>query len=408
MRRNALSFIVITGGLLTLLFFWTQSLHQLERVQPGQGLPSIVFLGDTGTFTIGPDEQFIVKRRRPLSIHLFDGPTYTAGSEERVYSVIGAPGAPPALYRQTMDIGQVQAGCTVQYVAIDDDVDDRINNFFLNGSFIHTMPQAPDLVMYDSFTVPESGTLSLVAQDSVGIYINLCAGQQTATPTATSTASPTATGTASPTATATATATGTAGPSATPTTTATATSTSEFTPTATSTSEFTPTPTGSATATPSPTATGTLESTPTATATGTAEFTPTSTSSPTPTGTVPAGPSATPTTTPPTPTRIRLNSCTRVNFDVSGDEAQRGLYVVQEIGGAELATWYALDGWQDSGWFTDIDIPYPSVYVQVLYYSGPGATPVEMEIVNPAPGTDYGWMSRGSCHAQEVAWPDGD
>jgi len=79
---------------------------------------------------------------------------------------------------------------------------------------------------------------------------------------------------------------------------------------------------------------------------------------------------------------------------------------VQEIGGAVLATWYAEAGWKDSGWFTGIDIPYPSVYVEVLYYSGPGATPVRMDIVNHAPGSIHGWMSRGGCHALEVAWSD--
>jgi hypothetical protein len=110
-----------------------------------------------------------------------------------------------------------------------------------------------------------------------------------------------------------------------------------------------------------------------------------------------------------TPTKEpRLKSCTRINFEVGGDEARRGLYIVREIGGAEFAWWYALEGWNDSGWFTDIDIPYPAVYVEVFYYPGPDTTPVKMKIVNPAPGTEYGWLSRGMCHAIEVAWPEGE
>jgi hypothetical protein len=79
--------------------------------------------------------------------------------------------------------------------------------------------------------------------------------------------------------------------------------------------------------------------------------------------------------------------------------------VAQEVGGKVLGSWYAEEGWQDSGWIQDIDISFPSVYVQVFYYSGPGADPVEMRILNPAPGTSYGWASRGVCHAIEVAWP---
>jgi len=96
----------------------------------------------------------------------------------------------------------------------------------------------------------------------------------------------------------------------------------------------------------------------------------------------------------------------RINFDVGGDEAVRGLYIVQEVGGKLLASWYALDGWKDSGWFRDIDITHENVYVKVLYYSGPDATPIEMVIVNPAPDSPYGWMSWGICHAIEVKWPD--
>jgi hypothetical protein len=96
----------------------------------------------------------------------------------------------------------------------------------------------------------------------------------------------------------------------------------------------------------------------------------------------------------------------RINFDVSGDVTRRGLYVVQEVGGRVLASWYADEGWQDSGWITEIDITHPSVYVEVLYYPGPDTTPVKMKILNPAPGTEYGWLSRGSCHALEVGWPE--
>jgi hypothetical protein len=29
-----------------------------------------------------------------------------------------------------------------------------------------------------------------------------------------------------------------------------------------------------------------------------------------------------------------------------------------------------------------------------------------MRILNPAPGTDMGWIGEGMAHALEVAWPD--
>jgi hypothetical protein len=102
----------------------------------------------------------------------------------------------------------------------------------------------------------------------------------------------------------------------------------------------------------------------------------------------------------------RENACLRINFAVGGDVARRGLYVVQEVGGRVLYSWWAEEGWEDSGWITDIDITFPAVYVQVFYYRGDGSEPIEMRIVNPAPGTMYGWLARGQCHALEVAWPE--
>jgi hypothetical protein len=96
----------------------------------------------------------------------------------------------------------------------------------------------------------------------------------------------------------------------------------------------------------------------------------------------------------------------RINFDVGGQTARRGLYNVTELGGAVYASWYAEEGWTDSGWFKDIDIVFEEIYVRVLYYSGPDVEPIDMKILNPAPGTPYGWMARGMCHAIEVAWPD--
>jgi hypothetical protein len=109
----------------------------------------------------------------------------------------------------------------------------------------------------------------------------------------------------------------------------------------------------------------------------------------------------------PTPTdEPRQNSCLRINFEVGDDVARRGLYVVQEVGGRVLYSWYAEEGWMDSGWVRDIDITFPAVYVQVFFHRGDGSPPVEMVILNPAPGTTYGWLARGQCHALEVAWPD--
>ncbi len=127
------------------------------------------------------------------------------------------------------------------------------------------------------------------------------------------------------------------------------------------------------------------------------------TSTPTPVATataVPADPSATP-LPPPDPDL----ACLRINFEVSGDMAQAGTYEVREVNGRSLASWTAQAGWQDSGWLQDIEISFKAVYVNVFYLPGGSADPVQMAIWNPAPGTQYGWVARGMCHALEVGWP---
>jgi hypothetical protein len=296
-----------------------------------QSLPQVEFLGEgAGEYTTTLD-NFIVKVNNPFNFVFEPGPTYTTSKNERVYAVRGANGAPPPVWEEEISLGQVQAGCVLSYVGIDDNPDDRINYFELNGEVIETVEQG--WTWGGTLTIPEDGELVFVANDSVGGWITECEPPDTATPTAT------------------------------------------YTPTATATPEDGPTVTPTSTSTPGPS--------PTATATRLATREPT----------------ATPTKRP------RENSCVRINFDVGGDDAARGLYIVQEAGGKQLASWYALDGWKDSGWFKEIDISHENVYVRVLYYRGPDTEPVQMVILNHAPDSADGWMSWGICHAIEVAWP---
>jgi len=97
-------------------------------------------------------------------------------------------------------------------------------------------------------------------------------------------------------------------------------------------------------------------------------------------------------------------SCLRINFEITGDVALAGTYEVQEVNGRPLASWTAEAGWQDSGWIENLNISFDAVYVQVFYNAEDGSELVEMEIVNPAPSTEYGWVARGMCHALEVGW----
>ena len=96
----------------------------------------------------------------------------------------------------------------------------------------------------------------------------------------------------------------------------------------------------------------------------------------------------------------------RIDFEIAGHAAKRGHYSVQTPGGGEIASWYALDGWEDSGWIEEVDIGDRTVWVEVVYYPGPDTEGTVMTILNHVPDEAYGWASDGMAHALEVAWPD--
>jgi hypothetical protein len=344
-------------------------------------LPEVEFLG-YGPGSFQTDLEDIIVKVLPFDFVFVAGQTYEASENERVWGVSGANQAPPAEWDQVVDLGPVQAGCVSRYVGIDDDIDNRINSFVLDDETIEVVTQG--MVFSGSFEIPRDGDLQFVANDSVAGWFTPCDEEvPTETPTATNTPVPTDTLTPSPSPTPTETTT--PGPS----------------PTSTEPATPGPSPTSTEPATPGPSPTSTEPGpSPTSTEPATPEPSPTAQGTPE----VPASPTAPP---PATATkRPREDACVRINFEVSGDEAVRGLYLVQETGGKQLASWYALDGWQDSGWFKDIDISFENVYVVVVYYPGPDTTPTYLTILNHAPDSEYGWMSWGMCHALEVAWPD--
>lgn len=375
MKQRVVSLILMAAFVLV-GFAWMQSVSQMGRVQAGVG-PSLQYLGEGGSYTVGEGFGFLVKHTGPFYFYTVPGPTYTAQSGERVWSMYGGGGAPDPMKNRAYPLGQVDAGCVVEFQIVDDDVDDRINYFLLNGNAIYQVSQG--MVTTGQFVVPEDGYLAYQANDSTGLWTNNCHHVETLTPTATATATLMPTETPEPTV---------ITPTIPVTPTVTITGTVESTPT------YTPTPEG--TTTPGATATpGDLE-TPTPTATSTLEpSTPMPTMTATPTGSP---------TSEPTPKPPRYPACMRFNFEVGGDVARAGTYVVREIGGRVLASWTAQDGWEDSGWIFDIDITFASVYVEVIFYPAGGGAPITMSILNPAPGTIHGWMSRGTCHAIEIAW----
>jgi len=142
-------------------------------------LPDISFLGEgPGTFTT-PLDNFIVKKGY-LDFVFEPGPTYTAQTNERIWGVRGADGTPPPTWDATINLGPVEAGCIARYVGIDDDLDDRINCFELNGEPIEVVTDG--MVFSGNFLIPEDGELIFVANDTVGGWFSSCDEQITPTP----------------------------------------------------------------------------------------------------------------------------------------------------------------------------------------------------------------------------------
>ncbi|MCB0037415.1 MAG: hypothetical protein KDE51_25465, partial [Anaerolineales bacterium] len=106
------------------------------------------------------------------------------------------------------------------------------------------------------------------------------------------------------------------------------------------------------------------------------------------------------------------SACTRFDLE-EGRNAETGAgvagrYEMREVGtGRVLATWEAAADWVDSGWIYDINTSVAtSSWVEVFFYPAGKAIATRLEIVNPAPGTSFGWIANGMCHAVELQFPE--
>ncbi|MBK7216816.1 MAG: hypothetical protein IPH95_07085 [Candidatus Promineofilum sp.] len=162
---------------------------QVWQVQADGDVPALSFLGEGGSYSVGEGYNFIVKARHPYHFITMPGPEYTAREGERVWSVLGDFDAPAAENQNTTVVGPVQKGCVIDFATIDDDEDERINYFTLDGGIIYAMGQG--LTTRGRFYIPRDGTLGYIANDSIGMFLNVCEKKVTLTPTMTVT--PTAT-----------------------------------------------------------------------------------------------------------------------------------------------------------------------------------------------------------------------
>lgn len=107
----------------------------------------------------------------------------------------------------------------------------------------------------------------------------------------------------------------------------------------------------------------------------------------------------------------KLPGCSRFNLDL-GRNAQTGAgvngrYVMIEITtGSALANWDAESWWVDSGWIREIPLAhFDGSWVDVYFHPEGDLAPVKLEVINPAPDTQHGWLAPGVCHAIELQFP---
>lgn len=104
-------------------------------------------------------------------------------------------------------------------------------------------------------------------------------------------------------------------------------------------------------------------------------------------------------------------ACTRFNLAQGRDSyrgSMEGLYIMKDETNGQIASWYAYTGELDSGWINNLSIAFNSVHITVIFIPAyGGGSPIQMQIVNPAGGTNVGWLTRGICHSVELQYPAG-
>ncbi|MFZ5425232.1 MAG: LPXTG cell wall anchor domain-containing protein [Patescibacteria group bacterium] len=126
-------------------------------------LPETQYLGEgSASYTKDSNEVFVVKRTNPFRFDTVDSDTYTSTRKERVWT---SSEAYTKIFHEWVNFGELPAGCEFSYVFIDDDVDERVNKFYLNGEVVYESPQG--MVVESSFTLPKAGELKLYAADSI-------------------------------------------------------------------------------------------------------------------------------------------------------------------------------------------------------------------------------------------------
>lgn len=158
---------VLAGIMLATLLIGAASVAATSEPE----MPEVVFLGE-GPETFHNDTgDFIIKTKNspehPWEFEVKNGPQYNAKRGQRIWATSGTD-APMRVFEETSDLGMVEAGCSIDFVVIDDDLDERRVNFAIDGIDIETTPQG--MVSYGRFDVESDGLLTVSSEDSIGLW----------------------------------------------------------------------------------------------------------------------------------------------------------------------------------------------------------------------------------------------
>jgi len=136
-------------------------------------LPQVEFLGEgAGEYTTTLDD-FIVKKSR--AVYEFEpGPTYTAVSGEKVWSITGTKDDPQLVMDNSIyPLGPATEGCTVEYVGIDDDENGVRNAFFVGSTMVDLIVEG--MTFQGNFPIPYDSTqFRFVAEEDLALWYSPC------------------------------------------------------------------------------------------------------------------------------------------------------------------------------------------------------------------------------------------
>ena len=98
---------------------------------------------------------------------------------------------------------------------------------------------------------------------------------------------------------------------------------------------------------------------------------------------------------------------TCLNLTLPTDRAvtQNGRFEIREYTGRLVTSWEVQPGHYTSPWLSVDNMSHTAVWVEIWFYPDGDTGGTRMTVLNPAPGTQFGWAARNVCHSLQIDWP---